>query len=43
MIFPDEEEQTVGLVIEDELITGVALIITVVVACAEGQLMLGEV
>lgn len=43
MILPVDEEQFDGLVLVDELITGVAFTVTVVVAEADGQLMLGEV
>ena len=43
MILPVDEEQFDGLVLVDELITGVALTVTVVVAEIDGQLILGEV
>lgn len=43
MILPVDEEQFDGLVLVDELITGVAFTVTVVVAEVEGQFILGEV
>lgn len=43
MILPVDEEQFDGLVLVDELITGVAFTVTVVVAEVDGQLILGEV
>jgi len=43
MIVPVEEAQFVGPVLDDELIAGVALTVTIVFAEADGQLILGEV
>ena len=43
MILPVDEEQFDGLVFVDELITGVAFTVTVLVAEVDGQLILGEV
>ena len=43
MILPVDEEQFVGPVLDDELIAGVALTVTIVFADADGQLILGDV
>jgi len=43
VILPVDEEQFDGLVLVDELITGVAFTVTVVDAEVDGQLILGEV
>ena len=43
IILPEEVAQFVGPVLDDELIAGVALTVTIVFADADGQLILGEV
>jgi hypothetical protein len=43
MIVPVEDAQFVGPELDDELIAGVGFTVTIVLAEADGQLMLGDV